>query len=149
MKTKLFLLSIALLMASCYQNEPNVELYEYSNADSSIVCGIPSYMNKMKEDSYSMSFSGDDKLVNIMFSATGESWEMEKYAHHLIGENIVNLTLVEHNDSMMVYEIQNGMATLHAFTFSQFSCGGKSILVTTMGIDKDTHLAIKNSIRCQ
>ncbi len=141
-KNALFFIIIVVLSAC--QNK-GLEMTEYENSNKTLTFNIPSYMHKTDEDNSSMRFEGNKKFVNIMWNKLENSWDIERFSQHLT-ENTEGLTLVEKNDTLIVYEIQKGMVTLPALIFSLHERSNYSILVTTMGIGKSNHQIITNSI---
>lgn len=148
-KKIIFLIGVIATLFSC-QNQVE-DMSEYSNSDKTIFCKIPVYMKLTKETTKSLLFEGNRKLVNIMWmeSANGDKWDIEKFTQQMIGGNSSNLTLVEHNDTLIAYEIQKGMTTIPAHIISLHEKDGYSIMVCTMGMSMETHQSISNAIRCK
>ena len=118
-------------------------------SDSAMCFKVPSYMYKQKEDTKSVLYNGNKKLVQIMKTELPDKWNMHSFAQHMIGDRRADMTLVSQNDSLLVYEIQKGITHLSAFAFSLHERNGYSVLLTTYGLNKELHIAIGESIRCK
>lgn len=144
MKQKILCTVIAVTLFSC--KNKSLDMTEYKDSKSSLCFNIPSYMHKAKEDDSSMLFEGNGKFVNLMWNKSENGWDIEKFSQKITrgGEG---MTLVEKNDTLIVYEIQKGVVTIPALIFSLQERNGYSILVTTMGISKTSHQTITESIK--
>lgn len=145
MKKKILCLIIVIITLFACKNKSHI-MIEYKNYDATLCFGVPSYMYKIKEDNNSMLFEGDEKFVNYMWNKAEYGWDIDKFSQNLTQGNN-DLTLVEKNDTLIVYEIHKGTITIPALTFSLQERNGYSILVTTMGISLANHLNITNSIK--
>ena len=109
------------------------DMIEYKNSETSLCFNVPSYMHKSKEDNSSMLFEGN-------------GWDIDKFSQKMTKDS-EGLTLVEKNDTLIVYEIHKGVVTMPALIFSLQERNGYSILVTTMGISRTNHQTITSSIK--
>ena len=143
-------LALLVTLLSCKNgNQKEIEsLSDCFTSDSLMRYKIPSYMVKTKEDSTSVWYEGNNKLVLIMRTAAPNQWDMTSFAQVLIGDNRKNLTLVEKNDSLMVFEIQKGAITLPAYIFSVHERDGNSVLLTTLGLNATLHKKMGDAIFC-
>lgn len=123
-----------------------LDMIEYKNTKTSLCFNVPSYMHKSKEDNSSMLFEGNEHFINFMWKESENGWDIDKFAQK-ITKGSEGLTLVEKNDTLIIYEIQKGVVRLPALIFSLKERNGYSVLVTTMGISKTNHQTITNSIR--
>ena len=126
-----------------------VELKDVCSSDSTICFKVPYYMHKQKEDSKSILFEGNKKLVQIMKTVLPDKWNMHSFAQHMIGNKRGEMTLVSQNDSLLVYEIQKGITHLPAFAFSLLERNGYSVLLTTFGLNEELHLKVSKTINCK
>lgn len=145
-KNIILCLALLAILFSCQNGSQN--LSERCTSDFTMCFKVPSYMMKTKEDAMSIQFEGNKKLVNIMKTELPDKWDMCAFAQYLIGNNRVNLTLVEQNDSLMVYEIHKGATRLSAYVFSLHERNGYSILLTTFGLNAKVHNEIGEAIYC-
>ncbi len=140
-------LCIIMIIITLYACKNKVfDMMEYKNSETSLCFNVPSYMYKSKEDDSSMLFEGDGKFVNFMWNKSENGWDIDKFSQKMT-KGSAGLTLVEKNDSLIVYEIQKGVVTMPALIFSLRERNGYSILVTTMGISRTNHQTISNSIK--
>lgn len=146
-KELLTLLGILIIWGACQnRNDKSVEMSMYYTSDSTMCCKVPSYMSLTKKDHESVLFQGNHKLVQIIKTSSPHNRDLEKFAQRLIGNNRSNLTLTEHNDTLIIYEIQKGSITIPAHIFSLHERNGFSIMVMTLGLNLSTHNAISNSV---
>jgi hypothetical protein len=122
------------------------DMIEYKNSETSLCFNVPSYMHKSKEDNSSMLFEGNGKFVNFMWNKSENGWDIDKFSQKMTKDS-EGLTLVEKNDTLIVYEIHKGVVTMPALIFSLQERNGYSILVTTMGISRTNHQTITGSIK--
>ena len=148
---KIYLYSIVLIIFCACKNQVNekISMQKFCTSDSTLCCQIPTFMVLTKEESNSLLFSGNNKIVNIMMTELPNELNLEKYAQQLTENNRSDLTLVEYNDSLISYEIQKGIVTMPALIFSLHKCNGYSIVVTTMGLNLNVHNSISHSIMCK
>lgn len=144
-------MAMALPLVCCHNgSKKEIEkLSDCCTSDSTMCFKVPSYMFKQKEDTKSVLYTGDKKIVQIMKTELPDKWDMHSFAQHMIGDRRGNMTLVSQNDTLLVYEIQKGITHLSAFTFSLHERNGYSVLLTTFGINKELHIAIGEAIRCK
>lgn len=149
-KNIILCLALVATLFSCQNgSQKEIEsLSERCTSDSTMCFKVPSYMMKTKEDAMSIQFEGDKKIVKIMKTELPDKWDMCSFAQYLIGNNRGNLTLVEQNDSLMVYEIHKGATRLSACVFSLHERNGYSVLLTTIGLNAKVHDEIGETIYC-
>lgn len=143
-------IALAISLASCHNgSKKEIEnLKEGCTSDMTMCFKVPSCMYKQKEDSKSVFYVGQKKLVQIMKTELPDTWNMKAFAQHMIAGKQGDLTLVSQNDTLMVYEIQKGLTRIPAFVFSLHERNGYSVLLTTFGLNEDVHTAIGNAIKC-
>ena len=141
-KNFILLLSLIFILCGCGQSE--VEMFDFNNSDNTLSCKIPTYMHKAKEDNSSLLFEGNKKFINIMWTDAGQEWNLEKFANKMTSGD---LTLVEKNDSLISYEVRKGNVRLPALAFSLHKTNKYSVIVTTMGLGKNTREIITNSLK--
>ena len=145
MKQKVLCITMLItIMFGCKNKD--CDMIEYKNSETSLCFNVPSYMHKSKENNSSMLFEGNEKFVNFMWNKSENGWDLDKFSQKMTKDS-EDLTLVEKNDTLIVYEIQKGIATMPALIFSLQERNGYSILTTTMGISKTNHQTITNSIK--
>ena len=145
MKQKiLYIIMIVITLFACKNKA--YDMIEYKNSETSLCFNVPSYMHKSKEDNSSMLFEGNGKFVNFMWNKSENGWDIDKFSQKMIKDS-EGLTLVEKNDTLIVYEIHKGVVTMPALIFSLQERNGYSILVTTMGISRTNHQTITSSIK--
>ena len=143
-KTVTVLMTFTSLLTGCYNwnngNKNEIETLNYvCTSDSTMCFKVPYYMHKQKEDSKSILYEGNKKLVQIMKTELPDKWNMHSFAQHMIGNKRGEMTLVSQNDSLLVYEIQKGITHLPAFAFSLLERNGYSVLLTTFGLNEELH----------
>ena len=153
MKNNLVILALFLLsLYSCQKQTNGRELMQsYFTPDSALSFNVPSNMTLKKVDASSILFEdkNGNNFLQLMFVKTiNGNWNLESFSKHLIG-NTSNLTLVEYSDSLIAYEIQNGMVRIPALMFSLYEHCGYSLLLTTMGVGIESHKKIGNSFVCR
>lgn len=144
MKQKILYLIIATIFLAC--KEKDFDMIEYKNSKTSLCFNVPSYMHKSKEDNSSMIFQGNGKFVNFMWTKSENGWDIDKFSQRMTEGN-TDLTLVEKNDTLIVYEIHKSAVTMPALIFSLQERNGYAILVTTMGISRTNHQTITSYIK--
>ena len=135
---------IVITLFAC--NNKAYDMIEYKNLETSLCFNVPSYMHKSKEEDSSILFEGNGKFVNFMWNKSEYGWDIDKFSQKMT-KGREGLTLVEKNDTLIVYEIHKGVVTMPALIFSLQERNGYSILVTTMGISRTNHQTITSSIK--
>lgn len=153
-KTVTVLMTFTSLLTGCYNgnngNKNEIEILNYvCTSDSTMCFKVPYYMHKQKEDSKSILYEGNKKLVQIMKTELPDKWNMHSFAQHMIGNKRGEMTLVSQNDSLLVYEIQKGITHFPAFAFSLLERNGYSVLLTTFGLNEELHLKVSKTINCK
>lgn len=153
-KTVIIFMILTSLLTGCHNrnngNNNEVENLKYvCTSDSTMCFKVPTYMYKQKEDSKSILYEGNKKLVQIMKTELPDKWNMHSFAQHMIGNKRGEMTLVSQNDSLLVYEIQKGITHLPAFAFSLLERNGYSVLLTTFGLNEELHLKVSKTINCK
>lgn len=147
-----YLVPILLISFISCQNQKSKDIQsmsQYFTQDSTLTFRIPKNMFLSKKDDSSMLFEKRDGngFVHLMIEKnTNGSWDIKSYSNHITRNCLSDLTLVEYTDTLIAYEIHKGTIRIPAQMFSVHECYGYSIMLTTMGINLDTHKAIGSSI---